>query len=400
MAVRTYIGSRYVPKFMGLYNATQDYEALCVVDNGMGTSYITKKPAPAGTLLTDTDYWAVYGASSGAILNLQEQINFINSLIQLKNKTIAIFGASNELAAYTQNDNWTERLSNMLAGYATVLNKSTAGRTLIQSINDYIADVDKNDYDIIIFCSTKNYYISQAELSNNNLAANSPIAQAMASLSPYVNDSQTVYFASCTPYSDYHKRTPMCIYDGFVSRAAAYYGFKTIDMHSWLGVADDDASAYTYDSLHFKAEVAPIFASKALQALLKGGEPFSNYSCILRGSDLETYLKTNFSLPADITLDSNSVFLCNANLDVYLAAWITNTGENIIPSGTYLINAGTGNTIFAKPSYMYKVEEQALNGSITVTSRAFGLQINADLAVNGRLLLTFGNMENIMRAVI
>lgn len=74
-----YVGSRYVPKFMGSYDATQIYEVLCVVDNGLGTSYISKKPTPAGTPLTDTEYWAVYGASSGAIINLQNQIDNLAS---------------------------------------------------------------------------------------------------------------------------------------------------------------------------------------------------------------------------------------------------------------------------------------------------------------------------------
>lgn len=78
--VREYIGARYVPKFMGLYDATQEYEALCVVDNGMGTSYITKIPTPAGTPLTDTTYWFIYGASSGAIINLQNQIGDLTDL--------------------------------------------------------------------------------------------------------------------------------------------------------------------------------------------------------------------------------------------------------------------------------------------------------------------------------
>lgn len=76
--MRQYIGARYVPKFMGTYDATQSYEALCVVDNGLGTSYISTVPTPAGTPLTDTDYWAIYGASSGAIINLQNQIDDMN----------------------------------------------------------------------------------------------------------------------------------------------------------------------------------------------------------------------------------------------------------------------------------------------------------------------------------
>lgn len=78
--MRQYIGARYVPTFMGTYDATQAYEALSVVDNGMGTSYISKIPTPAGTSLTDTTYWAVYGATSGAIINLQNQIDQINNV--------------------------------------------------------------------------------------------------------------------------------------------------------------------------------------------------------------------------------------------------------------------------------------------------------------------------------
>ena len=75
-----YIGARYVPKFMGTYDNTQAYENMVVVDNGMGTSYISKVPVPAGTPLTNTNYWALYGASSGAIVNLQNQIGDLNSL--------------------------------------------------------------------------------------------------------------------------------------------------------------------------------------------------------------------------------------------------------------------------------------------------------------------------------
>ena len=79
MSMHTYIGARYVPRFVGTYDATQIYEALDVVDNGSGTSYIARKTVPAGTPLTDTDHWFVYGASSGAIIALQ------NDMIQAQN---------------------------------------------------------------------------------------------------------------------------------------------------------------------------------------------------------------------------------------------------------------------------------------------------------------------------
>ena len=74
MAMRQYVGARYVPRFLGTYDNTQMYDALDVVDNGSGTSYIARKTVPAGTPLTDTEFWFVYGASSGAIYDLQTRM--------------------------------------------------------------------------------------------------------------------------------------------------------------------------------------------------------------------------------------------------------------------------------------------------------------------------------------
>lgn len=100
-----YIGARYVPKFMGTFDPTQAYENMCVVDNGMGTSYISKIPAPAGTSLTDTTYWAVYGVSNGAIINLQNQIGNLNDLTT------------------TDKDNLVEAINENAVGIQTLKNK-------------------------------------------------------------------------------------------------------------------------------------------------------------------------------------------------------------------------------------------------------------------------------------
>ena len=102
-----YVGARYVPKFMGTYDPTQDYEALSVVDNGMGTSYVSNKPAPAGTPLTDTDYWALYGATSGAIINLQGQIDALKEIAV----TPEMFGAEGD--GYTDDSAAIQQAVNM-----------------------------------------------------------------------------------------------------------------------------------------------------------------------------------------------------------------------------------------------------------------------------------------------
>lgn len=98
MAIRQYVGARYVPRFTGLYDATQIYDALDVVDNGAGTSYIAKKTVPAGTSLSNTDYWFVYGASSGAIYDLQTRMsnaeNDIDKLEVLVGRRFLLIGDS------------------------------------------------------------------------------------------------------------------------------------------------------------------------------------------------------------------------------------------------------------------------------------------------------------------
>lgn len=81
MAIRQYIGARYIPRFLGTYDPTTSYEALDVVDNGAGTSYIARKTVPVNTPLNNTTYWAVYGASSGAIIDLQNRMNAAETAI-------------------------------------------------------------------------------------------------------------------------------------------------------------------------------------------------------------------------------------------------------------------------------------------------------------------------------
>ena len=127
MAIREYVGARYVPRFTGLYDATQVYDALDVVDNGAGTSYIAKKTVPAGTALTNTDYWFIYGATSGAILDLQDQINDIRAtdlLLErrkLSEQSILMLGDS-----YERTTNFANYVCNMI-GHGNLINLDSDG---------------------------------------------------------------------------------------------------------------------------------------------------------------------------------------------------------------------------------------------------------------------------------
>ena len=126
--VRQYIGARYVPRFVGTYDPTQSYEALDVVDNGSGTSYIAKIPTPANTPLTDTDHWFLYGSSSGAIVNLQHQID------DMKDGTVP--GSLQE--QINENTSHITALTALITGKRIgVLSQYTsAGNTLDDALND------------------------------------------------------------------------------------------------------------------------------------------------------------------------------------------------------------------------------------------------------------------------
>ena len=66
MAYRQYIGARYVPLYAGHWDSTRNYEPLTIVDDANGNSYTSKKDVPAGTALSNTDYWVQTSSFSGA----------------------------------------------------------------------------------------------------------------------------------------------------------------------------------------------------------------------------------------------------------------------------------------------------------------------------------------------
>lgn len=164
-----YIGARYVPRFLGTYDATQEYEALDVVDNGMGTSYISKIPTPPGTPLTDADHWALYGASSGAIINLQNQIDDINDDLDILNAAtgdIVVIGDSwasfDERATYPDRTDW---LYNRVQANSKIHNYAISGAgsaSLSDQLTTAKADTTYNSLNVchIVIVNGANDYIT------------------------------------------------------------------------------------------------------------------------------------------------------------------------------------------------------------------------------------------------
>ena len=83
---RQYIGARYVPKFFDDGKGSSEwisglsYEPLTVVTH-LGNSFISKKPVPANTEITDTNYWVVTGNYNAQVEEYrQETVRVANGL--------------------------------------------------------------------------------------------------------------------------------------------------------------------------------------------------------------------------------------------------------------------------------------------------------------------------------
>lgn len=68
-----YVGARYIPRIMGEYNNETAYEALDIVTSG-GVGYISRQPVPAGTAVTNKEYWAMWGSGNAVIDALTQRV--------------------------------------------------------------------------------------------------------------------------------------------------------------------------------------------------------------------------------------------------------------------------------------------------------------------------------------
>lgn len=68
-----YVGARYIPRIMGEYSNESAYEALDIVTSG-GVGYISRQPVPAGTAVTNKEYWAMWGSGNAAIDALTQRV--------------------------------------------------------------------------------------------------------------------------------------------------------------------------------------------------------------------------------------------------------------------------------------------------------------------------------------
>lgn len=91
-----YVGERYIPIYDGFWSNTKEYESLTIVtEPSSNSSYISRRPVPAGTPLTNSEYWALQATGNQDLDDIKTQLNTLqtqmtgvtDSVSQLAEKT-------------------------------------------------------------------------------------------------------------------------------------------------------------------------------------------------------------------------------------------------------------------------------------------------------------------------
>ena len=191
MSVREYVGARYVPKYDGEWDNTKTYEPLTIVTVENVGSYTSKKLVPAGVDITNTEYWALSGATSGQIIQLQNDVADLRTdvaeLQSLDKRSILVIGNS---YVYTGGTSGLESLfahayqkTNGNDGFVAFTGHS---HTFEDSLDSAIVDADipKNEITDILFVSAVGDDIAYTELgaSSYQSALNTTITSIMTKI--------------------------------------------------------------------------------------------------------------------------------------------------------------------------------------------------------------------------
>lgn len=93
MALKKFIGARYAPEFAGAWSNTKQYAALSVVyaDN---RSYVSRKTVPAGTPITNTEFWIQSSDWNAQVAEYNLKVEGYNTNVEKYNKNVQDYSAA------------------------------------------------------------------------------------------------------------------------------------------------------------------------------------------------------------------------------------------------------------------------------------------------------------------
>ncbi len=77
-----YVGRRIIPTHGGVWDQAKSYEELTIVLHSGGDSYISRRPVPAGTVISDENYWMLYSKYSEQVKLAVDNANAVAAAIR------------------------------------------------------------------------------------------------------------------------------------------------------------------------------------------------------------------------------------------------------------------------------------------------------------------------------
>ena len=157
MANKQYIGARYVPLICGEWDENKVYEPLSIVLY-LNSSYTSKKEVPAGTLPTDTTYWAMTGNYNALIGQLSERIDGVaGDVSALDDRVEALENITSDKYIVCVGDSY---------GVLTDHPWPSVLQTLTGLDNDHFKNVCVSGGGIVGNAGSTGYYIAQLQSDN------------------------------------------------------------------------------------------------------------------------------------------------------------------------------------------------------------------------------------------
>ncbi len=106
MAIKKYIGARYVPKFMGAWDKSSEYAALSVVYTN-DQSYVSRKTVPANTEITNTEFWIKSADWNAQVTQYNQNVEryenevhgYAETVNSLVGKTVYAYNTKDDMSA-------------------------------------------------------------------------------------------------------------------------------------------------------------------------------------------------------------------------------------------------------------------------------------------------------------
>ena len=334
-----YIGMRYVPKYMGAWDENTEYEPLSIVLGTDGNGYTSKKPVPAGTPTSNTDYWALTGSGNSVIDSVSEEVNSIKTNV-------------------TQNSQDIEKLKNFDKGYKTSKEVGLNGDGATDN-SDIFSSLDANTPILLMpgsYLITKTITIpplvkfsENSEIKYNAPNPGTDFVNVIFSNGFYATNEQTIFHGyiapkigtnsiSIEPYIDWFKIDNKTTTD--------IIGWLGSNEYNGTGVIKFNPKAYELDNLN---SASPFVPDKDLTLL--GNE------CIFYGASGTPILRNtsvfNASFPNGIMMwGNNKSLICNCDIDG--SYYINNSLEDIFIGCSFNIkNTQKGNPTFIGCDFIY-----------------------------------------------